>query len=538
MPNNKKAVEDLEKLGFRNLARIYRNLPNPALYEEAVRRREGSISYRGPFVVRTGQYTGRSPDDKFIVKEPLSQDRIWWGPSNMPMDESYFDRLILRLQAYWQGKDMFIQDCYAGADERYRIPLRVVTEDAWHSMFARDMFIRIKEQDVLDNHNPEYHVFNAPRFTADPSVDGTNSEAFVVVHFGKKIVIIGGTSYAGEIKKSVFNLLNYEMPQKSVLSMHCSANVGSGGDSAIFFGLSGTGKTTLSADPSRKLIGDDEHGWSDSGVFNFEGGCYAKVINLSKEAEPVIFANTQRFGTILENVAMEFNMLRKVDLNDGTLTENTRAAFPITEINVPNAELSGVCGHPKNIFMLTADAFGVLPPIARLTPDEASYHFISGYTAKVAGTERGISEPVATFSTCFGRPFLALHPSVYAKLLGEKIERHNVKCWLLNTGWTGGPYGVGSRMTIQHSRALLNAAIEGKLDEVEFVEDPNFGFMAPTKAPGVPEEIMNPRNTWADKAAYDAKAQDLVARFRENFEAYRSGATEGVRQVADRIGAR
>ncbi|MDH5638869.1 MAG: phosphoenolpyruvate carboxykinase (ATP), partial [Nitrospinota bacterium] len=501
MPNNKKAADDLEKLGFRNLARIYRNLPIPALYEEAIRRREGSISYRGPFVVRTGQYTGRSPDDKFIVKEPLSQGRIWWGTSNMPMEEKYFDRLMLRLQAYWQGKDMFIQDCHAGADERYRIPLRVVTEDAWHSMFARDMFIRIKDQDTLDHHNPEYHVFNAPRFTADPSVDGTNSEAFVVVHFGKRIVIIGGTSYAGEIKKSVFNLLNYEMPQKSVLSMHCSANVGSGGDVAVFFGLSGTGKTTLSADPSRKLIGDDEHGWSDGGVFNFEGGCYAKVINLSKEAEPVIFANTQRFGTILENVAMEFSMFRKVDLNDGALTENTRAAFPITEVNVPNAELSGVCGHPKNIFMLTADAFGVLPPIARLTPDEASYHFISGYTAKVAGTERGIKEPVATFSTCFGRPFLALHPSVYAKLLGEKIKQHDVKCWLLNTGWTGGPYGVGNRISIQHSRALLNAAIEGKLDEVESVEDPNFGFMAPAKAPGVPEGIMSPRDTWADKDA-------------------------------------
>ncbi|MDH4184133.1 MAG: phosphoenolpyruvate carboxykinase (ATP) [Nitrospinota bacterium] len=538
MPANKKAIEDLGKLGFRNLSRIYRNLPNPALYEEAIKRREGSIAHRGPLVVRTGQYTGRSPNDKFIVKEPLSQDRIWWGPSNFPMEEKYFDRLLLRLQAYWQGKDMFIQDCYAGADSKYRIPLRVITEDAWHSMFARDMFIRIHDEEELANHVPDYWVINAPRFTADPEVDGTNSEAFVVVHFGKRIVIIGGTSYAGEIKKSVFTLLNYEMPMRQVLSMHCSANIGHEGDVAIFFGLSGTGKTTLSADPERRLIGDDEHGWSDTGVFNFEGGCYAKVINLSREAEPVIFANTQRFGTILENVTMEFEGLRKVDLSDGVLTENTRAAFPITEMTVPNAELSGRGGHPENIFMLTADAFGVLPPISKLTAEQAMYHFISGYTAKVAGTERGIKEPTATFSTCFGRPFLALHPSVYAKLLGERIRSHKVNCWLLNTGWTGGPHGVGQRMAIQHSRALLAAAINGTLDFHNPIKDPLFGFISPRRAPGAPDEIMIPRNTWADKAAYDAKAAELARSFVENFKAFRQDAPEEIKREADRIGVR
>lgn len=530
MEINKLAViESLERLGFRNLTNVYRNLPTPALYEEAVRRREGSIAHRGPFVVRTGQYTGRSPNDKFIVKEDTSDDHIWWGDVNRPIEEQKFCGLLMRLQAYWQGKDMFIQDCYAGADPEYRVALRVITEDAWHSMFARNMFIRIHDKEQIRNHAPDFTVINAPRFTADPAIDGTNSEAFVIVHFGKRLVLIGGTSYAGEIKKSVFTLLNYILPQKSVMSMHCSANIGADDDVAIYFGLSGTGKTTLSSDPHRRLIGDDEHGWSDKGVFNFEGGCYAKVIRLSREAEPEIYANTEKFGTVLENVAMDYDILRRVNLDDDSLTENTRAAYPITDIHVPNAELSGMGGHPKNIFMLTADAFGVLPPISRLSADQAMYHFLSGYTAKVAGTERGVTEPVATFSTCFGAPFMALRPSVYAKLLGDKIAKHNVRCWLVNTGWTGGPYGVGHRMKIQHTRAMLNAALEGKLDGVEFVEDPVFRVSIPKTVDGVPPDVLSPRATWEDKDAYDKKAKELAGMFRKNFEKFADGAPEEVK---------
>jgi len=532
---NLKMIENLEQMGFQNFATVYRNLPIPALYEEAVRRREGSISHRGPFVVRTGQYTGRSPNDKFIVREESSEKDIWWGDINRPIAGEKFDALLLRLQAYLQGKDLFIQDCYAGADEKYQIALRVITEDAWHSMFARNMFIRINDPETLKNHVQDFTVINAPRFSADPDVDGTHSEAFVIVHFAKRIIIIGGTSYAGEIKKSIFSCLNYLLPKQSVLSMHCSANIGSSGDVAIFFGLSGTGKTTLSADPSRKLIGDDEHGWSDAGVFNFEGGCYAKVIKLSREAEPEIYANTERFGTVLENVAMDYEGQRRVDLNDGTLTENTRAAYPITDVHVPNAELSGRGGHPKNIFMLTADAFGVLPPISRLTPAQAMYHFISGYTAKVAGTERGVTEPTATFSTCFGAPFMALHPSVYADLLGKKIAEHKVNTWLVNTGWTGGPYGVGSRMKIDHTRAMLAAALDGELDNVETVIDPVFKVEIPKNIPGVPAEILIPKNTWADKTAYDKKAAELAKRFVDNFKEYESAVSDEIKSSAPSV---
>ncbi len=396
-------------------------------------------------------------------------------------------------------------------------------------MFARNMFIRMAGREALATHKPEFTVINAPRFTADPEVDGTNSEAFIIVHFGRRMVIIGGTSYAGEIKKSVFNFLNYLLPQKNVMSMHCSANIGSEGDTAIFFGLSGTGKTTLSADPARRLIGDDEHGWSDNGVFNFEGGCYAKVIRLSREAEPEIFDNTERFATILENVTMDSD-LRKVDLDDATYTENTRAAYPITEVHVPNAEISGMGGHPNNIFMLTADAFGVLPPISKLTPEQAMYHFISGYTAKVAGTERGITEPVATFSTCFGAPFMALHPSVYADLLGKKIAQHEVNCWLINTGWTGGPYGVGHRMEIAHTRAMLHAALEGKLEDVGFVTDKTFGFQIPKHVPGVPDETLMPETAWHDSSSsYDDKAKYLAGLFHENFKNFESLTSDEVK---------
>ena len=534
MNSTDKVRNELAELGFRNIDKVYRNLTPPSLYEEAVRRREGSIAYRGPFIVRTGQYTGRSPNDKFIVREATTEKDIWWGSVNRDISEEKFEHLLHRLQAYWQGKDVFIQDCYAGADPEYRISLRVITEDAWHSMFARNMFIRIRDKKEIDAHIADFTVINAPRFTADPATDATNSEAFILVHFARKLIIIGGTSYAGEIKKSIFSTLNYILPQKGVLSMHCSANIGEKGDTAVFFGLSGTGKTTLSADSTRKLIGDDEHGWSDNGVFNFEGGCYAKVIRLSKEAEPEIYKNTQRFGTILENVAMD-QYTRRVDLNDAIHTENTRAAYPITDITVPNAELSGTGGHPKNIFMLTADAFGVLPPIAKLTSAEAMYHFISGYTAKVAGTERGVTEPVATFSTCFGAPFMALHPSVYAKLLGQKIAAHDVSCWLVNTGWTGGPYGVGHRMKIQHSRALLTSALQGKLDDAEFIEDPHFRFMIPTSAPGVPDEVMIPRNTWSDQAAYDEKAKYLANLFIDNFKQYESEVSQEIMAASPKV---
>lgn len=526
--------KELDDLGFRNLDKVYRNLRLPALYEEAVRRKEGSISHRGPFVVRTGQYTGRSPNDKFIVRESTSEDKVWWGSVNRDISEEKFDHLLHRLQAYWQGKDVFIQDCYAGADPDYRISLRVITEDAWHSMFARNMFIRVPNLADVEKMHPDFTVINAPRFTADPASDGTNSEAFIIAHFGRRLIIIGGTSYAGEIKKSIFSTLNFLLPQKGVLSMHCSANIGADGDTAVFFGLSGTGKTTLSADPTRKLIGDDEHGWCDNGIFNFEGGCYAKVIRLSKEAEPEIYDNTERFGTILENVAME-QYSRRVDLNDSIHTENTRAAYPITDVHVPNAELSGRGGHPKNIFMLTADAFGVLPPISKMSTAQAMYHFISGYTAKVAGTERGVTEPVATFSTCFGAPFMALHPSVYAKLLGEKIAKHNVSCWLVNTGWTGGPYGVGSRMKIQYSRALLSAALNGKLDDAEFVEDPIFGLMTPTSAPDVPKSVLMPRETWDDQAAYDEKAKHLAKLFVENFKQYESEVSDEIKAASPKV---
>ncbi|MBF0171274.1 MAG: phosphoenolpyruvate carboxykinase [Nitrospinae bacterium] len=524
-----KLTAEMAELGFRNLNNIYRNLHMPALYEEAVKRREGYIGHRGPFVVRTGQYTGRSPNDKFIVRESTSEKDIWWGSVNHDISEEKFDHLLHRLQAYWQGKDMFIQDCFAGADPEFQMKLRIVTEDAWHSMFARNMFIRMsKAESDTSAHEPDFTVFNAPRFTADPKSDGTNSEAFVIVHFGRKMVIIGGTSYAGEIKKSIFSVLNYLLPRKGVMSMHCSANIGSAGDTAVFFGLSGTGKTTLSADPTRKLIGDDEHGWSDNGVFNYEGGCYAKVIKLSKEAEPEIYANTQRFGTILENVVMD-QETRFIDLDDGLHTENTRCAYPITDIHVPNAELSGRGGHPKHIFMLTADAFGVLPPLSKLTQAQAMYHFMSGYTAKVAGTERGIKEPQATFSTCFGAPFMALHPSVYAELLGKKIAQHNVQCWLVNTGWSGGSYGVGQRMKIQYSRAMLTAALKGELDNVTFVEDPIFKVLVPQSVPGVPTEALTPKNTWADKAAYDSTAKKLAAMFVKNFAQYESLASAEIK---------
>jgi phosphoenolpyruvate carboxykinase (ATP) len=506
----------LDNHGITNVKRIHWNHNTPMLYEDVVRNGEGSVVHLGPIVVRTGLHTGRAAKDKFIVEEPESREKVWWGPVNKPISEQHFEFMFRRLQAYLQGRDLFVQDCFAGFDPGYRLPIRIITETAWHSLFSRTMFIRATDAELPD-HVPSFTVLHVPNFQAIPEIDGTNSEAFILVNLRKKLVLIGGTSYAGEIKKSMFTVLNYLLPQENVMSMHCSANVGDGGDVAIFFGLSGTGKTTLSAVVDRKLIGDDEHGWSSSGVFNFEGGCYAKVIRLSPESEPEIYETTRRFGTILENVAYD-PITRRLNLDDDSLTENTRAAYPLTHI--PNALRESMAGHPKNIFMLTADAFGVLPPIAKLTPEQAMYHFVSGYTAKVAGTEAGVTEPQATFSACFGAPFMVLHPYRYAEILADKIKRHNVNCWLVNTGWSGGPYGVGQRMAIRHTRALLNAALSGTLSGVQYQKDPVFGLQVPQSCEGVPSEVLNPRQTWRDKSAYDQKARDLAGRFKKNLEQF------------------
>ncbi|MCZ7601938.1 MAG: phosphoenolpyruvate carboxykinase [Melioribacteraceae bacterium] len=527
MKTKVRILEELQELGIKNILGIYYNMSTPSLYERAICRREGMLSHLGPLVVRTGQYTGRSPNDKFIVKEKTSDKNIWWGKVNRPIDEDKFNGLYKKMIAYIQNKDIYVQDCYAGTDPKYKVPIRIITESAWHSLFARNMFVRIEDKKELENLKPEFTIIQMPSLHAEPGDDGTNSNVFVIVNFEKRIVLIGGTPYAGEIKKSVFTILNYLNPLRNVMSMHCSANVGKNDDVALLFGLSGTGKTTLSADPERKLIGDDEHGWSDTGVFNYEGGCYAKVINLSKEAEPDIYETTRMFGTILENVAFDTDS-RKLDLDDGSLTENTRAAYPITHIN--NIVESGMAGHPQHIIMLTADAFGVLPPIAKLSTDQAMYHFLSGYTAKVAGTEKGVTEPKATFSTCFGAPFMPLHPSVYSKLLGEKIEKHNSACWLINTGWSGGPYGVGSRMKIKYTRAMLTAALNGELDNVKTNPDPIFGLQVPDEIPHVPKEVLNPRNTWEDKDAYDKSAKKLADMFHENFKDFEEYVNDNVKK--------
>ncbi len=517
----------LENHGLTQFKHAYWNLTTGEIYEHAVRRREGQIAHLGPLVVNTGQHTGRSPNDKFIVREPSSEKHVWWGKVNRDFEQQRFDRLLEKMLAYLSERELYVQDCFAGADPEFRVPIRVITELAWQSLFARNMFVRPDWATQAAAHVPEFTIINAAGFEAIPEVDGTNSSTFILMDFGRKLILIGGTSYAGETKKSIFTLLNYLLPLRGVLSMHCSANIGSSGDTAIFFGLSGTGKTTLSADPERRLIGDDEHGWSDRGVFNFEGGCYAKVINLSPEAEPDIYACTRRFGTVLENVVMD-PVTRRLDLNLASLTENTRAGYPLSYIS--NYEPSGLGGHPQNIIMLTADAFGVLPPVARLTPEQAMYHFISGYTAKVAGTEKGLGkEPVATFSTCFGAPFMVHHPGVYAELLKERIARHKADCWLVNTGWSGGSFGEGQRMKIAHTRAMVRAALNGTLAKVETRPDPVFGVHVPVECPGVPAEVLQPRNTWKDVKAYDAKAQHLAGLFRENFKQFESGVTDEVK---------
>ncbi len=509
----------LEYLGLTNLRKVYWNLPTEALYEEIIFRGEASIAHMGPVIVNTGKHTARAANDKFVVREPENEANIWWGQYNRPFAPEKFDELFARLQGYLQGRDVFVQDAYGGADPDYRLPVRILTETAWHSLFARNMFIKPQTAEEYRRFVPEFTVIAAPGFKSFPQIDQTPTETFIVLNFAQKLCIIGNTGYGGEIKKSVFTLLNYLLPlHDGVMTMHCSANVGKDGDVALFFGLSGTGKTTLSADPKRGLIGDDEHGWSDNGVFNFEDGCYAKVIELSPTAEPQIYAATRRFGTILENVVFD-PVTRFIDLDDASITENTRASYPLTFIE--NAVESKRGGHPKNIIFLTCDASGVMPPIARLSTEQAMYHFISGYTSKIAGTEIGLrDEPEITFSACFGGPFMVHPPAFYAELLRRKIERYGVKCWLVNTGWVGGPYGVGKRISIRHTRALLNAALEGLLDDVEYYTDPVFGFQVPKTCPEVPEDVMYPERAWHNKDEYWKRYRQLAGRFIDNMKKF------------------
>ncbi len=526
----RKADYNLSNHGVGNLRLAYWNLAMEALYEEAVFRGEGVTSAGGPFVAHTGKHTGRSANDKFTVKHPDSEGHIWWGTYNKPFDGEKFDALYTRMLGFMQGRDVFVQDVYVGADEQYRMPIRFVTEKAWHSMFIRNMFIPPQSLEEYKRFVPEFTVVAMPGFKSIPAVDGTPSETFIVLNYERKLAVIGNTAYAGETKKSIFTLLNYLLPLQGVMSMHCSANVNPNdpNDVALFFGLSGTGKTTLSADPTRRLIGDDEHGWSDGGVFNYEGGCYAKVIGLSEAAEPQIYATTKMFGTILENVPFD-PVTRKIDLNDESITENTRASYPLEFID--NAVPEKKAGHPRNIIFLTCDASGVMPPIARLTTNQALYQFISGYTAKLAGTEAGLGkEPAITFSACFGGPFMVHHPSRYAELLRDKIERYNVKCWLVNTGWVGGPYGVGKRISIKHTRALLNAALTGSLNEVEYYRDPVFGFEVPRTCPDVPANVLEPWSSWPSRAEYDKRYHDLAQRFIENFKKFEAQTS---REVVD-----
>jgi phosphoenolpyruvate carboxykinase (ATP) len=515
-----KADYGLENLGLTNLRQVYWNLPMEALYEEIIFRGEARITQQGPLVAKTGQHTGRSASDKVIVRESNSENNVWWGEYNRPLAPDKFDELYGRLQGYLQGRDLFVQDCYVGADPEFRMPIRVITELAWHAMFVRNMFLPLQTNEEYRRHIPAFTVIAAPNFKALPQIDQTAANTFIALNLDQRVCLIGNTAYAGEIKKSVFTVMNYFLPLEGVMPMHCSANVGKAGDVALFFGLSGTGKTTLSADPLRGLIGDDEHGWSDNGVFNFEGGCYAKVINLSPTAEPQIYATTRRFGTILENVVFD-PVTRLIDLDDATITENTRASYPLEFID--NALSEKRAGHPKNIVLLTCDASGVMPPIARLTPEQAMYQFISGYTAKIAGTEVGLgAEPEITFSACFGGPFMVHHPSVYADLLKKKILRYGVNCWLVNTGWVGGPYGVGKRISIRYTRAMLNAALDGKLLDVEYTTDPIFGFRVPKSCPDVPAEVLDPSSSWHDKKLYLQRYRALASRFIDNFKKFES----------------
>ncbi len=526
-PAEGKRASALEAVGLVPQRPVHWNLGPPALYEHAARRGEGLIVQGGAFCAVTSPHTGRSPGDKFIVREPASADDIAWGRVNQPLDPEHFERLKTAVLAHLAGQELFVRDLFAGADANHRVGLRFVTPSAWHALFVYNMFLRPSASD-LAAFSPGWTVFHAPELQADPAVHGTHSGTFIVVHFGQRTILIGGTRYAGELKKAVFSILNYLLPKSGVLPMHCSANLGETGDVALFFGLSGTGKTTLSADPQRALIGDDEHGWSDHGVFNFEGGCYAKVIHLSRDGEPEIFATTQLFGTVLENVVVD-PVTRAIDLDSAEITENTRASYPIHY--VPNHVPGGMGGHPSHIVLLTCDAYGIMPPIARLSPAQAMYHFLSGYTAKVAGTERGVTEPNATFSACFGAPFLPLNPNVYASLLGEKIARHGVQCWLVNTGWSGGPYGVGQRLRLGLTRAMVRAALTGTLDRIPTTPEAVFGLEVPLHVPSVPDGVLLPRGTWDDPSTYDAQAARLAQMFRQNFEQFRDQVHPAVRDA-------
>ena len=527
---NRVPAHGLDAQGITTSAQLHWNLESPALIEEAVRRGEGVLAKDGPLVVETGKHTGRSAKDKFLVRDGETENTIWWDnnasitPANFAVLKADFLAELARKQS------LFVADLFGGSQPEHRVRVRVINELAWHNQFIRTLLVRPQAAE-LESFVPEFTIIDLPSFVADPARHGTRTETVIAISFTEKLILIGGTKYAGEMKKSVFGLLNYLLPAKGVMPMHCSANIGANGDTAVFFGLSGTGKTTLSADASRTLIGDDEHGWSDTAVFNFEGGCYAKMIRLSPEAEPEIYATTKRFGTVLENVVID-PVTRELDLDDNRLAENSRGAYPIDFI--PNASAENMGPVPRNMIFLTADAFGVLPPIAKLTPDQAMYHFLSGYTAKVAGTEIGVTEPEATFSTCFGAPFMPRHPSVYGNLLKERIARGGVDCWLVNTGWTGGKYGIGSRMPIKATRALLNAALDGSLKDAQFRTDPNFGFEVPVAVPGVDSAILNPRDTWADKADYDSTAKKLVDLFINNFAKFADHVDQGVRQAAPR----
>ena len=506
--------------GLLNLRKVYWNLPTESLYEEIIFRGEGHISKMGPILVNSGKHTARAVNDKFVVRDPDTEDHIWWGEYNRPISPEQFNEVFNRLQGFIQGRDLFVQDCYAGVDPEYQMPVRIVSEYAWHSLFARNMFLQLKNREEYRQHTPDFTVLCVPSFKAFEPIDGTRSSTFIILSFKDRLAIIGDSAYSGEIKKSIFTVMNYLLPLEGVMTMHCSANQGDDGSVGLFFGLSGTGKTTLSADPGRGLIGDDEHGWSDDGVFNFEVGCYAKVIQLSPSAEPEIFACTRSFGTILENVVYD-PVTRMIDLDDDAVTENTRASYPLEFIS--NSVPEKIGGHPKDIILLTCDAQGVMPPIARLSPEQAVYHFISGYTSKVGGTEVGLGEePEITFSACFGAPFMVHHPMFYADLLKRKIERYGVNCWLLNTGWVGGPYGVGKRISIQYTRGLLNAALDGKLEKVDFYTDPIFGFEVPKSCPCIPEDVLYPAESWPSKADYDSKYTQLAARFVDNFKKFAS----------------
>lgn len=518
----------LESIGLKHYANAFWNLSPAELVEETILNGQGVLTNTGALAIDTGEFTGRSPKDRYVVEDDLTREEVWWGDVNIKFDADKFDKIYNRMKAYLANRDIYVRDAYACADKKYKLNIRVATEFPWSNMFASNMFLRPEESEI-ENFSPDWHIVCAPGFRAEPEIDGTRQHNFAILNFSKKMILIGGTGYTGEIKKGIFSVLNFLLPlNQDVLSMHCSANIGDGGDTAIFFGLSGTGKTTLSSDPKRKLIGDDEHGWATDSVFNFEGGCYAKTIDLSSSKEPQIY-KAIKFGAILENIGFEDDGVTP-DYKNSSKTENTRVSYPINYIR--NAVKPSVGGTPKNIFFLTCDASGVLPPISKLTKGQAMYHFISGYTAKVAGTEAGVTEPQTVFSACFGSPFLPLHPTRYAEMLGKKIDESNVRVWLINTGWSGGVYGVGKRIKLKYTRAMITAALEGKLDSVEYKEHDIFGLSMPVECDGVPAEILDPRNTWSDKETYDKKASELADKFNKNFEKYKSAANEETMNAA------